>query len=218
MANKIEQRSVTSEIRAAKGSDFCLEGMAAKYNVLSSDLGGFREQLAPGCFKRALASGPDVKCLFNHNADAVLGRTKSGTLTLTDSKQGLMFRCQLNPASQQHRDVYEAVKRGDISECSFAFKCADGGDDFEQAEERGKPFLRRTIKNADLFDVSAVTYPAYNAPGSTNVQARSADYSIGSAAWAAEAAQLRAIDDKFETDLLRIRLDAVGREIEREKL
>jgi HK97 family phage prohead protease len=74
------------------------------------------------CFARSLKSGDDVVCQFNHGmkSDVVLGRTGNGTLVLTDGPKGLDFRCQLDPAQSFHRDLYSSVKRGDISECSFA--------------------------------------------------------------------------------------------------
>lgn len=210
MAKKIEQRSLAVSLRAAAGNEFELVGMALAYNVLSQDLGGFREQIAPGAFTKCLATNPDVKCLLNHDANIVLGRTTSGTLTLNDSQTGLNFLCRLDPAQQAHRDVYAAVKRGDISECSFAFKVEDGGEDYTHAtdDESGKTFVRRTVRSAKLFDVSAVTYPAYSAKGATSVQARSADYRAprlkeAPVTWAA----LRAQANRQEYEILR---DAAG--------
>ncbi len=172
---KQELRTMNVAIRAAAKEDaFELNGTAVSYNVLSQDLGGFRERIAPGCFTRALASNPDVKMLFNHSANHVLGRTKNGTLQLFDTPAGLNFRCKLNPDSQAHRDLHASIKRGDISECSFAFKPDADGDTFEDVkDERGAWFIRRTVKAAQIFDCSVVTSPAYNAPGATTVVARS---------------------------------------------
>jgi HK97 family phage prohead protease len=180
---QIEKRSFAGELRADAGAKFEVSGYAASFNTLSRDLGGFREQLAPGCFKRSLAEGTDVKCLFNHDANVVLGRVGNKTLAVSEDARGLKFTCQLNPASQQHRDIYESVKRGDVSQCSFAFTVRDGAEDWDNAEdERGAKFARRTIREVNLLDVSAVTYPAYSAPGATSVQARAADYIATSAA------------------------------------
>lgn len=103
----------------------------------------------------------------------------------SEDERGLKFAVRLNPASQSHRDIYASVQRGDISECSFAFMVNDGDDDFDQAkDERGQTFIRRTIKQCQLLDVSVVTYPAYD-NGATSVQARSADYAFAPAhaAW-----------------------------------
>jgi uncharacterized protein len=177
MKNKMEIRTLKS-LRADGGqaadSEFTLRGLAASYNSLSKDLGGFREKILPGAFRSAVASRSDVRCLFNHSADHVLGRVAAGTLTLTESPEGLSFRCQLDPNNTEHRNLHSSVKRGDISECSFAFTlAADGSDeDFnEGVDEEGKRCVVRSIRNiTNLFDVSVVTNPAYN---STSVQARS---------------------------------------------
>ena len=123
MTTKIERSFISgAELRAAAGSDFALVGMAASYNMPSKPIpgspngGSFIEYVAPTAFKRALREKQDVKCLFNHSANYVLGRTKNGTLTLTDTSAGLAFRCALNPKMSSHQDLYSSVKRGDISE------------------------------------------------------------------------------------------------------
>jgi uncharacterized protein len=169
---KREIRNLNASLRAAKGDKFELNGTALTYRALSQDLGGFRERFLPGAFARSLASGGDVKCLFNHSQDFVLGRTANGTLQLFDTPQGLTFRCQLNPDSQAHRDLHSSIKRGDINSCSFAFSADADGDEFDEAEERGARFKRRTVRSAQLYDVSCVTTPAY-AGDATSVVARS---------------------------------------------
>src|SRR5579862_5746641 len=135
MSTKIETRTINADLRAVDQVDdedvLELYGTAAAYNSLSKDLGGFREVIRPGAFKRALDNGghglegEDVKCLFNHDFNHVLGRTSNGTLKLSDSPEGLRFRCQLDPNQQAHRDLHASIKRGDINECSFAFSIAD---------------------------------------------------------------------------------------------
>lgn len=171
----IERRYIT-ELRAgeSQGDEMSLVGYAARFNSPSKDLGGFRETIAPGAFTRTLASQPDVKCLFNHSADKVLGRTTSGTLQLEQDNVGLKFRCMLDPNQQSHRDLHSAVKRGDINECSFAFtpNGANGDTWADAKDERGNWFIQRTLNDVDLYDVSPVTHPAYN---STGVQAREAN-------------------------------------------
>jgi HK97 family phage prohead protease len=159
----VQRRTMAAELRTA-GDEFALTGYAATFNSLSKNLGGFREQIAPNAFKRSLASKPDVKCLFNHAPDNVLGRTKSGTLELSTDSHGLKFRCQLDKNSQYHKDIYSAVKRGDIDECSFAFTLPTGGQTWTDSidSETNEKISLRTITDADLIDVSVVTYPAYN--------------------------------------------------------
>jgi Escherichia/Staphylococcus phage prohead protease len=177
------QREIRSfELRAADGVDFVLEGTAVSYDCLSQELsdfrGSFRERIMPGAFTRSLKEGADVKCLFNHDQNFLLGRTKSGTLQLQDTPKGLRFRCQLDQNNSTHRDIYASVKRRDLSECSFAFIPTQGGDTYDQVTENGKRFRRRTVTDADLFDCSVVVSPAYNAPGATSVDARNTDAAL----------------------------------------
>jgi uncharacterized protein len=172
---KIEQRTFSGvQVRAAAGAAFTLEGIAASYNKPSKPIphdprtgltGTFIEYIKPGAFARALRNKQDVKALFNHNANVILGRTKNGTLTLTDTSAGLAFRVQLNPKMVSHTDLYASVKRGDISECSFAFAVPKGGDKWNS------DYSKRTLTDVDLFDVSVVTDPAYG-DAATSVDAR----------------------------------------------
>lgn len=163
MGKKIETRHIgTCELRADAGDQFAITGIAARYNKPTNIGGMFIEKIAPGAFSRSLRNKADVVCTFNHDLSAVLGRTKSGTLTLQDSPEGLKFRCQLDRDSQSHRDLYAAVKRGDLDSCSFAFLVPPNGDTWDGN--------KRTLTDVDLKDVSVVTTPAY--PG-TSVDARS---------------------------------------------
>lgn len=154
-------------------SKFQISGIAAAYNTLSQNLGGFKEKIAPGAFARSLREKADVKCLLNHDPSLLLGRTKSGTLVLSDSPQGLRFVCQLDRTNSDHVNTYSAVKRGDFSECSFAFTVPAGGDSWDDSD---KPDLAvyaiRTLRDVNLMDVSCVAYPAY-AQG-TSASARAA--------------------------------------------
>jgi HK97 family phage prohead protease len=175
---KRELRTLNAAVRAAKDDAFELNGTAVTYRALSGELGGFRERFLPGAFTRSLASDKsDVKMLFNHNSDFVLGRQANGTLQLFDTPQGLNFRCKLNPDSQAHRDLHSSIKRGDISECSFAFGVDPDGETWDTAADEkrgGEWYKRRTVKSAQLFDVSVVTTPAYG-DGATKVVARSSN-------------------------------------------
>ena len=146
-----------------------LEGLAARYNSLSQDLGGFRERIASGAFRKVL--NQDVRCLQDHDSSRLLGRTVSRTLTLQESASGLRFAVDL-PDTSVGRDVHALVKRGDISQCSFGFVVGQGNDDYsEEEDEEGNRFVCRTIRSFQtLTDVSVVTYPAYL---DTDVSARS---------------------------------------------
>lgn len=174
---KTEIRNYSVSLRAVRDEQeddlFALEGTACSYDSLSGDLGGFRERLQRGCFTRSL-SEHGVKCLHNHNGDHVLGSTQSGTLKIIDGPKGLQFRAQLDPNNSHHKNVYQMVKRGDVNQCSFAFSLPyEDGDVWDEAtDERGNKFIRRTIKQAKISEVSVVAFPAYNAPGATSVDAR----------------------------------------------
>jgi uncharacterized protein len=168
MTNEIERRVEVSKLalRAApKGvaSPGILEGYAAKFNSWSQDLGGFKEIIQPGAFDRALRENQDIRFLMNHDPSLVLGRCKSGTLGLTSDSIGLRFMCTL-PDTQAGRDAHTLVKRGDVTQCSFAFRVAPNGDSWNRQR------TERTLLDVDLMDCSCVTYPAYL---DTEVDARS---------------------------------------------
>ena len=131
-------------------------GYAAKFNSDSLDLGGFIESIAPGAFKRSLAGGADVRALVDHDPSKILGRTKSGTLRLAEDANGL--HCEITPPdTMAARDVMASIERGDIDGMSFGFTVPEGGDSWDY----GQSPARRTLRDVDVFDVSAVTFPAY---------------------------------------------------------
>lgn len=169
---KREMRS-TFELRAdGEGDELVLTGYAALFNSESKNLGGFTEKIAPGAFTRSLEAKADVMATFNHDPNKPLGRTKSGTLAISQDERGLKWRCQLDPTNQEHRNIYSSVKRGDIDQCSFAFMVGPEGQqwaDASDAEVNSGVYMKRTLTDVDLVDVSAVTYPAYNG---TSVDAR----------------------------------------------
>ena len=154
-----EKRTMgTIEVRESDGDDMTLEGYAAVYNS-ETDLGHFREVIRPGAFDDVLDN--DVRALINHDPNLILGRTTNGTLELSVDERGLKYRVKLGD-QQYAKDFYESVKRGDISQSSFAFTI----DKQSWNEERT---VRSVDKVRQLLDVSPVTYPAYAA---ATVQAR----------------------------------------------
>jgi HK97 family phage prohead protease len=163
MAGKIEHRMFKVELRAGADDAPEISGYAAVFNV-PTDIGWFREEIAPGAFSRALAEKQDVRCLMNHDPNRVLGRTKNGTLTLSEDNTGLKFK-NTPPDTQLGKDCHTLVKRGDIDQCSFAFVVKK--EDVTYGENGD---CLRTVKDVDLMDVSIVTYPAYE---STSCEARS---------------------------------------------
>ena len=159
---KREIRSVSlRELRATKTDDGkqYLEGRAASYNVLSSDMGGWKERIMPGAFTRALKQ--DVRHLINHDANLVLGRTAAGTLALSEDDRGLMFRTEL-PDTSYARDLAVSVERGDVNESSFSFMAVNTAWVEEpDSEDPKRSMIVRELRDLDLWDISTVTYPAY---------------------------------------------------------
>lgn len=125
---------------------------------------GMTEEVAPGAFSRSLAGG-DIRALTNHDTTLVLGRTKAHTLELREDQHGLWGKISINPKDADAMNLYERVKRGDVDQCSFGFEIVDQETDF-----RDDGSVHWTIKDVNLFEVSACTFPAYR---ETNIAARS---------------------------------------------
>jgi HK97 family phage prohead protease len=162
------------ERRAKAGGDGAIEGYAAVFNEYSEQLGGpygFVEIIEPGFFDSVLAD--DVRALWQHDPNYVLGRVKNNTLTIAQDETGLTFRAQppVTPpdAATWAQDALIAIRRGDVDQVSFTFEVKDGGDEWYML---GDKVVRRLKAGgcARLYDVSPVTFAAYPR---TSVQARS---------------------------------------------
>lgn len=154
-----ETRSFTlDEIKIETRADGkrLIRGHAAVFNQLSEDLGGFREQIAPGAFAEAIKTD-DVRALFNHNADLILGRNLAGTLKLTEDARGLAIELD-PPDTQAGRDLLVSMERGDVTQMSFGFSVRPNGQNWGK-DDAGQ--VVRTITRVRLFDVSPVVFPAY---------------------------------------------------------
>ena len=162
---KIEKRAMNSQlkIRENDGGGASIAGLAVPYGKQSEEMWGFREIIAPGAFAASLSGGRDIRCLWSHDAGKPLGRTSNNTLRLRDAPEGLSFDCDLS-ATSWSMDAREAIKRGDVTGMSFGFIVRK--DDWAFVDDT----TVRTVLEADLFEVSPVSFPAY--PDSS-VEARS---------------------------------------------
>ena len=138
----------TAEVRAAGDDALVVEGYASNFDV-EYDLGYFKETVARGAFDDVMQD--DVRFLLNHTG-APLARTTNGTLELSVDDQGLKYRAALAD-TQDGRDLYKLIKRGDITQSSFAFTIEND----TWSEDRS---TRTITKVGKLLDTSAVTYPA----------------------------------------------------------
>lgn len=159
-----ERRTITLpvEARSADGEPTRLSGYAAVFGDITEIAGQFNERIAPGAFAGAVKQD-DVRALFNHDSNYVIGRTTSGTLRLVEDARGLRYEAD-PPDTQWARDLLVSVQRGDVSQSSFAFEVLDESWDYTGV------LPLRTIQAVKLYDVSPVTFPAYS---STSVSSRS---------------------------------------------
>lgn len=162
---KTERRTFTVrniEARQADDGTMRMAGYAAVFNEASLPL-PFIERIAPGAFTKTLQETPDVRLLANHEG-LPMARTKNGTMRLYEDETGLYFEAEL-ANTQEARDLYTLVERGDVDQMSFAFRVI--------RQNWSKDRTERTLTEVSLADgdVSIVTYPAYPA---TSVEAREA--------------------------------------------
>lgn len=159
-----EVRPVHTEFATREdGEAHIIEGYFSVFNTIYEIAPGMTESVAPGAFSSSLAN--DVRALTNHDTTLVLGRTKAHTLELTQDERGLWGRIIINPNDVDAMNLYERVKRGDVDQCSFGFEIRDEETDF-----RDDGSIHWTIRDVNLFEVSACTFPAYE---ETNISARS---------------------------------------------
>jgi len=142
-----------------------LVGYASVFNQEAEIFGIWREKVAPGAYKKTIKEN-DIRALWNHNTDLVLGRNKSGTLNLAEDSKGLKVEI-VPPDTQAGRDAVTSIKRGDVTQMSIAFQIVKQ-EWYEPQDKNQMPL--RTIKEAKLFEVSPVTFPAFE---QTSISARS---------------------------------------------
>lgn len=164
--NQMERRTLLSGtepfVTRTEGDDLYIEGYFSVFNSPYQIMDGVVEEIAPGAFADTLSG--DIRALINHDTRLVLGRTKSGTLTLREDNRGLWGSVRINPEDQDAVNLYRRVQRGDVDQCSFGFYI-----EAETREVLEDGTVRYRIDKVRLLEVSVVTFPAYEA---TSVAAR----------------------------------------------
>lgn len=143
-----------------------LEGFFVRYDDVYKVASGATESIERGAFTDSISG--DVRALYNHNTDIILGRTSAGTLELRDTEEGLWGKIYINKNDTQAMDAYERIARGDITGCSFGFDIES-----QRTDIRDDGSVHWTIEKVNpLYEVSPCVFPAYQA---TSVHAREKD-------------------------------------------
>lgn len=143
-----------------------IEGYFATFSGLYELFPGATESIAPTAFDGTLDD--DIRALIDHETRLVLGRTKPGTLSLHVDDHGLWGSIDINEADTDAMNLYHRVERGDVDQCSFGFDILD-----EETTENPDGTIHWTIKSVKLYEVSCVTFPAYE---DTSISARKDQY------------------------------------------
>lgn len=152
--------------RTDEQGDPILEGLFAVYDSVYHVYDGATESIARGAFTESING--DVRALYNHNDDLVLGRVSAGTLELRDTDAGLWGKIRINKDDQAAMDAYARISRGDVTGCSFGFEIED-----ESVAVRDDGTVHWTITKVNpLWEVSPCVFPAYEA---THISARGKD-------------------------------------------
>lgn len=155
---KIERRYLSPSLDVERRDESGIPGLrgyAAVFGRRSVELWGFHEIIAAGAFTGTLAAGDDVRALWNHDPNWILGRSTNGSLRLREDENGLLSEIDLLD-TPMNRGFVAAIERGDVTQMSFAFEALDAQWDIDANEQ-----WVRTILRAKLYDVSPVAYPAY---------------------------------------------------------
>ena len=152
-----ERRTASEGVELREeGETLTAFGYASVFDQMSQNLGGFLERVAPGTFRSTLKQA-DVRALFNHEPDHLLGRSGAGTLRMEEDDKGLRYEIDL-PATTLGHDVAALLRRGGISGSSFGFRTI--ADEWGETED-GYPL--RTLTEVALRDVGPCSFPAYEA-------------------------------------------------------
>ena len=162
-----QTRSLETQFRAInEGEDRYIEGYFAVFGSIFQLWPGATESIDQNAFDGALTD--DIRALTDHETRLVLGRNKANTLELKIDTTGLWGRIKINPADQDAVNLHARVDRGDVNQCSFGFDILE-----EETTYNDDGTVHWTIKKIKLYEVSVVTFPAYE---DTSVVARKKDY------------------------------------------
>ena len=155
--SEVRTNTVDFEVRA-EGDGMTFTGYASVFNSPSQDLGGFIEYVAPGAFKRSLQSRNEVKLLWNHDSGEPLASLRGGTMQLVEDEVGLKVSAQL-PNTTRGRDIAELLRTKVIDSMSFGFNVIK--------DTWSRDGQTRTLDSVRLFEVSIVSFPAYESTTAT---------------------------------------------------
>jgi HK97 family phage prohead protease len=159
--SNFERRFLPTEFEVrAEGNTLTIEGYALKWDARSGNLGGFKERVSEGATKKTIKES-DIRALINHDPNLILGRSKAGkgTLELSNDETGTYYRVTGDIRQSYVQDLAIAMERGDVNQSSFGFRVVGPEGQEWSEDEDGYPL--RTLREIQLFDVSPVTYPAY---------------------------------------------------------
>lgn len=144
------------------GGEKRIEGYFATFRGSYKPWPDYEETIDPHAFDDQL--GGDVRCLIDHDTRLVLGRTTAGTLELRVDENGLWGSVLINEQDSEAMNLYARVQRGDVSQCSFGFDILEENDEWREGGS-----LHVTLMKVRLYEVSCVTFPAYE---DTAIEAR----------------------------------------------
>ena len=145
-----------------------LEGYFAVFGEQYQVWDGWMETIERGAFAEYLASGEDVKVLWNHDSNIVLGSTGNGTATLQEDEIGLFGTVEINEKDQEAVNAYARIARGDVDGCSFGFEI----DRQEEWWDEQGVYHTKILRVDPLYEVSPCTFPAYK---TTSITARNGE-------------------------------------------
>ena len=158
------------QVRSAEGAEGVsgkkyIEGYFVVFNTETELWSGYFEQIAPEAFE---VEGMDIRCLYNHNSDIILGRQGNATVKLRKDDKGIWASVEINPDDPQAMAAYARVQRGDIYGCSFGFDTDPGSEVVEYVDND----CHVTITRGTIHEISVCVFPAYE---QTEIEARSSE-------------------------------------------